>query len=128
MTFTCSSQKVPLYPNVVWIIQRAKYIPDLRDQHLLGFVGGSSWMTSTVYAESFDACLENQSEVLTRYIGMNLVLNFGKCHFMVIEGIMLGYLVSSRGIKVDKAKVNVIMSKLGCVLIFGTCKILSAIH
>ncbi|RDY03450.1 Retrovirus-related Pol polyprotein, partial [Mucuna pruriens] len=61
----------------------------------------------TVYATSFDACLENLSRVLTRCIDTNLVLNFKKCHFMVTEGIMLGYLVSNRGIEVDKAKIDI---------------------
>ncbi|RDX79743.1 Retrovirus-related Pol polyprotein, partial [Mucuna pruriens] len=63
-----------------------------------------------VYVESFDACLENLSRVLTRCIETNLVLNFEKCHFMVIEGIVLGYLVSSRGIEVDKSKIDIITS------------------
>ncbi|RDY08466.1 Retrovirus-related Pol polyprotein, partial [Mucuna pruriens] len=64
----------------------------------------------TVYAESFEACLENLSHVLTRCIETNLVLNFEKCHFMVIEGIVLEHLIFSRRIKVDKAKVNIITS------------------
>ncbi|RDX82609.1 hypothetical protein CR513_36581, partial [Mucuna pruriens] len=55
----------------------------------------------TVYADSFDACLGNLSKVLTRCIDTNLVLNFEKCHFMVIEGIVLGHLVSNRGIEID---------------------------
>lgn len=38
------------------------------------------------------------------------MLNSKKCHFMVERGTILGYIVSSRGIKVDKAKVNVIKS------------------
>ncbi|RDY11035.1 Retrovirus-related Pol polyprotein, partial [Mucuna pruriens] len=63
-----------------------------------------------VYVESFDACLENLSQVLTRCIDTNLVLNFEKCHFMVIEGIILGDLVSSRGIKVYKCKIDIIIS------------------
>ncbi|RDY11491.1 Retrovirus-related Pol polyprotein from transposon 17.6, partial [Mucuna pruriens] len=62
-----------------------------------------------VYGESFDACLENFSCVLTRCI-TNLVLNFEKCHFMVTEEIVLGHVVSSRGIEVDKAKVDIIAS------------------
>ncbi|RDX73863.1 Retrovirus-related Pol polyprotein from transposon 17.6, partial [Mucuna pruriens] len=37
-------------------------------------------------------------------------MNFEKCHFMVIEGIVLGHLVSSRGIEVEKAKVDIITS------------------
>ncbi|RDX89973.1 Retrovirus-related Pol polyprotein, partial [Mucuna pruriens] len=64
----------------------------------------------TVYADSFDACLENLSKVLMRCIDTNLVLNFEKCHFTVTEGIVLGHLVSNRGIEVDKAKVDNITS------------------
>jgi len=38
----------------------------------------------------------------------NLTLNWEKCHFMVKQGIILGYEISSRGIEVDKSKVEVI--------------------
>ncbi|RDX72222.1 Retrovirus-related Pol polyprotein, partial [Mucuna pruriens] len=64
----------------------------------------------TVYADSFDAYLENLSKALTRCININLVLNFEKCHFMVIEKIALGHLVSNRGIKVDKSKIDITTS------------------
>ncbi|RDX83524.1 Retrovirus-related Pol polyprotein from transposon 17.6, partial [Mucuna pruriens] len=64
----------------------------------------------TVYADSFEACLSNLSKVLKRCIDTNLVLNFEKCHFMVTEGIVLGHLVSNRGIEVDKAKIDIITS------------------
>ncbi|RDX97062.1 Retrovirus-related Pol polyprotein, partial [Mucuna pruriens] len=64
----------------------------------------------TMYADSFEACLNNLSRVLKRCTDTNLVLNFEKCHFMVIEGIVLGHLVSNRGIEVDKAKIDVITS------------------
>ncbi|RDX82555.1 Retrovirus-related Pol polyprotein from transposon opus, partial [Mucuna pruriens] len=63
-----------------------------------------------VYVDSFDACLANLSMVLKRCIDTNLVLNFKKCHFMVTEGIMLGHLVSNRGIEVDKSKIDIITS------------------
>ncbi|RDX77871.1 hypothetical protein CR513_41925, partial [Mucuna pruriens] len=63
-----------------------------------------------VYADSFEACLGNLSKVLKRCIHTNLVLNFEKCHFMVIEGIVLGDLVSNRGIEVDKSKIDIISS------------------
>ncbi|RDY10036.1 Tf2-9, partial [Mucuna pruriens] len=36
--------------------------------------------------------------------------NIEKCHFMVAEGIVLGHLLSSRGIEVDKAKIDIITS------------------
>ncbi|RDX89669.1 Retrovirus-related Pol polyprotein, partial [Mucuna pruriens] len=63
-----------------------------------------------MYGHLFDACIENLSRVLNRCIDTNLLLNFEKCHFMVIKGILLGHLVSSIGIEVDKAKVNIITS------------------
>ena len=43
-----------------------------------------------------------------RYEETNLVLNWEKCHFMVREGIVLGYKISARGIEVDIAKVEII--------------------
>ncbi|RDX75404.1 Retrovirus-related Pol polyprotein from transposon 17.6, partial [Mucuna pruriens] len=64
----------------------------------------------TVYADSFDACLENLSKVLTRCININMVLNSEKCHFMVTKGIILVHLVSNRGIEVEKSKVDIITS------------------
>ncbi|RDX65082.1 Retrovirus-related Pol polyprotein, partial [Mucuna pruriens] len=64
----------------------------------------------TVYADSFEACLSNLTRVLRRCMDTNLVLNFEKCHFMVTEGIVLGHLVSNRGIEVDKAKIDIITS------------------
>ncbi|CAM8948103.1 unnamed protein product [Rhodiola kirilowii] len=62
----------------------------------------------SVYGSSFDDCLANLAKLFKRCIEMNLVLNWEKCHFMVQEGIVLGHLVSKRGIEVDKAKVEVI--------------------
>ncbi|CAM8999998.1 unnamed protein product [Rhodiola kirilowii] len=64
----------------------------------------------TVYGDNFDACLDNLSAVLTRCVSMNLVLNYEKCHFMVTHGVVLGHVVSCKGIEVDKAKVDVIMT------------------
>ncbi|RDY02284.1 Retrovirus-related Pol polyprotein from transposon 17.6, partial [Mucuna pruriens] len=64
----------------------------------------------TMYADSFEACLSNLSKVLKRCIDTNLVLNFEKCHFMVTEGIVLGHLVSNKGIEVDKSKIDIITS------------------
>ena len=64
----------------------------------------------TVYGDSFDNCLHNLTLVLQRCIETNLVLNSKKCHFMVKQGIVLGHVVSSRGIEVDKAKVDTIQS------------------
>ena len=62
----------------------------------------------SVYGKTFDHCLENLDRVLQRCQEKDLVLNWEKCHFMVREGIVLGHLVSERGIEVDKAKIDVI--------------------
>ena len=62
----------------------------------------------TVFGDSFDECLENLEKVLKRGIENNLVLNWEKCHFMVTQGVVLGHIVFSKGIQVDKAKIDII--------------------
>ncbi|GAU50734.1 hypothetical protein TSUD_410570 [Trifolium subterraneum] len=62
----------------------------------------------TVYGASFDACLTSLNLVLARCIETDLVLNFEKCHFMVEQGIVLGHIISEKGISVDPAKIDVI--------------------
>ena len=62
----------------------------------------------TVYGESFDECLIHLETVLNRCIEKNLVLNWEKCHFMVNQGIVLGHVISEKGIEVDRAKVELI--------------------
>ena len=61
-----------------------------------------------ILGSSFDNCLENLRSVLIRCEDTNLVLNWEKCHFMVQEGIVLGHLISARGIEVDRAKIEAI--------------------
>ena len=65
----------------------------------------------TVYGGDFEECLTNLESILQRCIKKNLVLNWEKFHFMVNQGIVLGHIISSRGIEVDKAKIELI-SKL----------------
>ncbi|GKB36650.1 reverse transcriptase domain-containing protein [Tanacetum coccineum] len=65
----------------------------------------------SVFGNSFDKCLNNLDKMLQRCKDAHLVLNWEKCHFMVKEGIVLRHKVSSAGLEVDKAKINVI-SKL----------------
>ncbi|KAJ9175450.1 hypothetical protein P3X46_014002, partial [Hevea brasiliensis] len=64
----------------------------------------------TVYGDSFEACLHHLNYVLERCIKKNLVLNYEKCHFMVEQGIVLGHVVSNRGIEVDKSKIDLIVN------------------
>jgi hypothetical protein len=62
----------------------------------------------SVFGDSFDDYLTNLENVLSRCEEKNLVLNWEKCHFMVTNGIVLGHIVSSKGIEVDKSKIELI--------------------
>ena len=64
----------------------------------------------SVFGDSFDDCINNLKLVLARCVEKGLVLNSEKCHFMVTSGIVLGHVVSSKGIEVDKAKVELILN------------------
>ena len=61
-----------------------------------------------VYGSSFDNCLENLESVLQRCQDKNLALNWEKCHFLVIEGIVLKHKIYAVGLEVEQAKVSVI--------------------
>jgi len=64
----------------------------------------------TMHGASFDECLHHLRLVLRRYIDINLVLSFEKCRFMVEQRVVLRHVVSSRGLEIDKAKVDIIQS------------------
>ncbi|GJU77941.1 hypothetical protein Tco_1275011 [Tanacetum coccineum] len=61
-----------------------------------------------VFGNSFNSCLANLEQMLIRCKQAYLMPNWEKCHFMVTEGIVLGHKVSSVGLEVDKAKIDVI--------------------
>nr|GEW23598.1 reverse transcriptase domain-containing protein [Tanacetum cinerariifolium] len=65
----------------------------------------------SVFGSSFDHCLNNLNKMLERCKDAHFVLNWEKCHFMVKEGIVLGYKVSEAGLAVDKAK-----NQIGAIL------------
>ncbi|CAN6573204.1 unnamed protein product [Malus baccata var. baccata] len=62
----------------------------------------------SVFGDSFDGCLDNLTLILNRCIETNLVLNWEKCHFMVKQGIVLGHIVSAKGIEIDKSKIDLV--------------------
>ena len=88
----------------------------------------------SVYGNSFDACLANLTLVLKRCMDTNLVLNWEKCHFMVEQGIVLGHIISRKGIEVDKSKIDLVHSLPfshiceGSAIFSWTCRFLSKIH
>lgn len=44
-----------------------------------------------IFGKCFDCCLDRLNNVLKRCTEIKLVLNWGKCHFMISEGIVLGH-------------------------------------
>jgi hypothetical protein len=62
----------------------------------------------SIYGKTIVDCLANLDKVLTRCGKVDLVLNWEKCHFMVKQGIVLGHVISERGIEVDKAQVEMV--------------------
>ena len=72
--------------------------------------------------------------MLQRCEEKDLVLNWEKCHFMVKDGIVFGHKISEKGIEVDKAKIEVMMSLQpptsvkGIRSFFGTRRFLHEIH
>ncbi|GJT64202.1 reverse transcriptase domain-containing protein [Tanacetum coccineum] len=62
----------------------------------------------SVFGNSFENYLSRFDKMLQRCEDTKLCLNWEKSHFMVKEGIVLGHKISKNGIKVDKAKVDVI--------------------
>nr|GEU76502.1 reverse transcriptase domain-containing protein [Tanacetum cinerariifolium] len=62
----------------------------------------------SVFRNSFESYLSHLERMLKRCEDTNLCLNWEKSHFMIKEGIVLSHKISKQGIKVDKAKVDVI--------------------
>ena len=66
----------------------------------------------SVYGSSFENSLENLEIVLQRCQDKNLALNWEKCNFMAIEGIVLGHKISAAELEVGQAKVVIIKTLL----------------
>jgi hypothetical protein len=112
-TFTCSFgtfayQRMPFeLCNAPAAFQRCmlSIFNDIMELFLKFFMDDFS-----VFGDSFDDCLTNLEKVLSRCEGKNLMLNWEKYHFMVTNGIVPGHIVSSKGIEVDKSKIELIVN------------------
>ena len=62
----------------------------------------------SVVEASFDDCLENLRVVLVKCEETILVLNWEKSYFKVREGIVLRHIIFTRGIEVDREKIEII--------------------
>jgi hypothetical protein len=92
-------------------MQRSSLFSTLHDGRILGIhrkIVEVFMDVFSVYGKTFMDCLGNLEKVLTRCTEVDLVLNWEKCHFMVKQGIVLGHVISERGIEVEKAKVEMV--------------------
>ena len=64
----------------------------------------------SVFGNDFESCLAHLTKILEVCIRKRLVLSWEKSHFMVREGVVLGHIVSGKGLEVDKAKIEVIQN------------------
>ena len=60
--------------------------------------------------DDFDNYLAHLTKILEVCVKKQLVLIWEKSHFMMQEGVVLGHLVSGKGLEVDKAKIEVIQN------------------
>ncbi|GKB39625.1 reverse transcriptase domain-containing protein [Tanacetum coccineum] len=100
-----SKKQRMLNPNIQEVVK--KEIVKILDTGIIYPIADSPW---NPLKYSWTIFLSSEI-LLTHCKDAHLVLNWEKCHFMVKEGIVLGHKVSSAGLEVDKAKIDVI-SKL----------------
>ena len=61
----------------------------------------------SIFGNDFESCLAHLTKILEVCVWKQLVLSWEKSHFMVQEGVVLGYIISGKGLEVDKAKIEV---------------------
>ena len=64
----------------------------------------------SVFGNDFESFLAHLIKILEVCVRKQLVLSWEKSHFMVRERVVLGNIVSSKGLEVDKAKIEVIQN------------------
>ena len=64
----------------------------------------------SVFGNDFESCLAHLTKILEVCVRKRLVLSREKSHFMVRKGVVLGHIVSGKGLEVDKAKIEVIQN------------------
>ena len=64
----------------------------------------------SIFGNDFDSCLAHLTKILEACVRKRLVLSWEKSHFMVREGVVIGHIVSGKGLEVDKAKIEVIQN------------------
>ena len=65
-----------------------------------------------IFGNDFESFLAHLTKILEVCVRKRLVLCWEKSHFMVQEGVVLGHIVSSKGLEMDKANIEVIQNLL----------------
>ena len=86
-----------------------------------------------VHGSAFEDSLANLEKIFKMCVDSNLSLSNEKCFMMMIEGIVLGHHISSSGIKVDPAKIQIIENLSEPTTqtdenLFRVCRLLSSIY
>eukprot|EP00253_Pinus_taeda_P005869 PITA_05869 len=63
----------------------------------------------TPYEDEFHPALETLEKVLQRCIATRLCLSHERCYMMMTEGLILGHYISTAGIQVDLAKIQILL-------------------
>ena len=63
-----------------------------------------------IFGNDFKECLAHLKKILEVCVKKRLLLSWEKSHFMVREGVVIGHIVSGKGLEVDKAKIEVIQN------------------
>ena len=66
----------------------------------------------SISGDDFNRCLAHLTKIFEVYVRKRLVLSWEKSHFMVQDGVVLGHLISGKGLEVDKTKIEVIQNLL----------------
>ena len=64
----------------------------------------------SVFGNDFESCLAHLTKILNVCVRKRLVLSWDKSHLMVRDGVVLGHIVSGKGLEVDNAKIEVIQN------------------
>ena len=64
----------------------------------------------SIFGNDFESYLAQLTKILEVCVRKHLVLSWEESHFMVREGVVLGHIVSGKGLEVDKAKIEVIQN------------------
>ena len=64
----------------------------------------------SVFGNDFESCLAHLTKILEVSIKKRLVRSWENSNFMVREGVVLGHIISGKGLELYKAKIEVIQN------------------